>query len=756
MTGTKAVHTILHETLHAATVASLKSNWQLRNHFYWVRQAAIDEFKRRYPGQKVPYGLILKQNENGVWTPVEEFVAEVFADEELQAFLKSVPVTLEGSRTPLSTAWSYIKGAIINLLGWGNVPQITNLFEAFMAPGDMVFEGAGQIVQAEDFSIASVDDVLGGVQNAVMSRVYNRQEIWKNLKERVKNPNMRFSGFAMNLMTMEQFVESFYKFFNIVDAEGNPFNPLRDYMDAWRERNGHAAQRMERPTELSGKWTSLEEKDPDGALEMSRVMSESTLYRITADKAIDHADNAHLKSTEQIAKHKEMHDRFNALPEEAKKLYREVRQYYKDIAAEEQVFLLQSGLRGITGANFSEEQLGKVETREDLDKLLGNLVNDEERADLIDTLYEMSRIPKKHKGDYFPAMRYGDNVAYAEGERQVEVFEDRQQARERRAEIAATDPTLDVSFKKNEDTGDWEVHVMERDFRMRESKSEIFGEWEDLKEQYAGKPHMKVYGPQVRRKVLREEAIKSNAQLNSILTALSGDTAAQAAIKNFYLRSMSESSMRKHELTRKNRRGLDYDIQHRNLATYARQSSYYISQLQFGWRMKDAKDALYKYTSKREGADTYDLSKVRAHLEKRDEMSADLPEVSEIIRSGVEGTHFFMLTSPSYWAINATQPFMVTLPTLAGKFGYGNSFAMMRKTMGLISPVLGRQALKSKFGLKTLTDRELREESFNVINQLLADLKTRVSADGSPHRSEQPRTHLADCVPACSQRWHDC
>ena len=49
---------------------------------------------------------------------------------------------------------------------------------------------------------------------------------------------------------------------------------------------------------------------------------------------------------------------------------------------------------------------------------------------------------------------------------------------------------------------------------------------------------------------------------------------------------------------------------------------------------------------------------------------------------------WMLLTSPAYFLTNATQPFVMSLPTLAGKHGYGKSFAAMSKAYNDIFPLL--------------------------------------------------------------------
>ena len=59
-------------------------------------------------------------------------------------------------------------------------------------------------------------------------------------------------------------------------------------------------------------------------------------------------------------------------------------------------------------SKFNITELGKIESREDLSDMIGEYVPEEARSEMIDQLYRMSVVPRQHKGDYFPAMRYGD------------------------------------------------------------------------------------------------------------------------------------------------------------------------------------------------------------------------------------------------------------------------------------------------------------------------------------------------------------
>src|SRR5690606_9666427 len=153
----------------------------------------------------------------------------------------------------------------------------------------------------------------------------------------------------------------------------------------------------------------------------------------------------------------------------------------------------------------------------------------------------------------------------------------------------------------------------------------------------------------------RDSAISSGAGLRTILNKLDGNPAAQAAIKDFYLRSISDSAFRKREIKRANRRGVNYDLQHRTFAAYAKASAYYTSQLRYGWQMADALIDMDKYAKRvAKGEETSNISVVRMNevieeINTRDKLTHDHVEVSKFVRAGSELSQFMMLTSPSYW-----------------------------------------------------------------------------------------------------------
>ena len=228
-----------------------------------------------------------------------------------------------------------------------------------------------------------------------------------------------------------------------------------------------------------------------------------------------------------------------------------------------------------------------------------------------------------------------------------------------------------------------------------------------------------------------QSTIEWNRGLKTILDKLSGNPAAQAAIKDFYLRSLADGAFRKREIKRANRRGVDYETQHRTFANYAKSAAYYTSQLRFGWQMADALIDMQKYveaTARNEQQS--DISPVRMgevvrEIDTRNKLTTQHVEVSKLVRTGTALSQFMMLTSPSYWIINSTQPYMVTLPWLAARTSVGQATAALAAAQKLIAHPVLNQMGESVGGLKALWSKAGAEKAFTVLEQVEEYIKKR-------------------------------
>jgi hypothetical protein len=634
--------------------------------------------------------------------------------------------------------WKALVRAVREFLGLpAEAPN--SVFDAIMLTEDVLFDdiGAGGEIEVTGDLYMSSDSVVNNVTSLVGDN-------WK----RSTNWLAEVGTKSVNLMSFRQLVDTYGKYFEGM-PEGNGF---KRYFDAFTARNSAISRYMKEPESVSNEWTALETSNPEAALEVSRIGTEATMYRLSPATELNAAQLEAL-SDEKRSVYQDLRKRFKAMPEAAQRIYEDLRKYYADSAKQESQFLLAASLRGILTkgpgaplttqefeAQFPMSRIQKMKDSQSIMDELEDLLPADEIGVVAGELERMSSLQSEGAGDYFPLMRYGDYVVYASKELASEQFTDRRDGVTRRKQLLDEDPTLDVGLKKNGD-GSWTLTKTQKEFWMFENKSEAYAKQQELVSGYGDG----VGSVQLRMDAaIQEAAITSNAGLNKILSNLSGNPAAQLAIKNFYLKSLSDQAFRKHELRRKNRKGVDYDLQHRNLANYLKQSAYHRAQLEHGWKMGESLQDIVDWSkSRRDTPDmsTVQLQRVIKSIQKRDGMTNEPDELGKWVRGNVNLTQFMMLTSPSYWMINATQPWLVTAPIMGGKHGIGSSYAALASAMRLVKGPLTGEAVNSWGGLKALgKDRTATNRAFNVIDQLFEHF------DQSDHPQAQAYKTLIDTL----------
>lgn len=718
------LHAVIHEAVHVATIGELQTNTALRRYMSGLKEMARIAYEDRGLNPEDRYGL---RDD----LPVDEFVAEAFSNENLQRFLASVKPARENR-----TLWQMFKSAVMRLLGIEPTGQ-ESLLELVFLTSDILMTNAPERPSVnrgaeETARTLMQDETLRGPYNTAIERA---SQTGSALRDMWRVGRQRGLQAPLPLMTQEQIRDSYALWFKS-EKSGNAFV---QYFDAFFKRNAENSRLMEIAEALSRKWTNLtEQTGEEAAVEFSRIATEATLYKMHADKPITDDANEHLTTDAQKERHAKLHERYNAMTPEWRKMYADLQEYYQRTVQRETALMRQNALRALLTRGddapmelsefqrrFTLDKVRSLDTKEKLEAEVGALLPDENREQMLDTLTSMAQVGQMREGNYFPLMRYGDYVVYAERETERKKFADSKEAYAYASQRRKDDPTLTVGVFELEGGG-FVVRSTEKDFRTAESYTEALQKRAEMVELYG---EANVRDVQKKQQFQTEATIQSNAALDTILKRLEGNAAAQAAIKNFYLRSLADSSFRKHEIKRKNRKGVDYDLQHRSFTTYAKQSSYYTAQLQYGWQlgkaMTDMKTFARDEFRDQQGMTTVRLQEIIGELEKRDKMTTDHVEAPKFIRRGVELGQFMMLFSPSYWMINATQPWMVTLPWLGGKYSWGQAGAALTNAQKLIASPLVSESFNSVGGLKAFFSKAAAERSFGVLDQVIKQLRER-------------------------------
>lgn len=710
------VHAILHEAVHAATVGAIDRNANIRLAMRAIMVQTREQLASPARGFNPDTLYGLRDME------VKEFVAEAFSNPSFQAMLRSVQFTKS------SSIWDAIVDLVKRLLGLAEDAQANNALEAVLITADKLFTGEMPTRGRESLDLK--DPTMESTISNTIDKVMQSSRVSKGIRDRAKNvlEANREGGnrFLLSALTMEQ-IRDFY-----ANSFGGGRGPLSEYMKSFFQRNADNSANMEEADKLSRRWTTLtEEHGAEEAVKLSRLMTESTLYGIHPNESLQSKANEHVTSMSQKNRYADLSKRYRELKPDFRKLYHDVEEFYDQSLRKEVNLMTLNALRGAVEGDFNYSEADvvrkKLNTIAGMQKEFGDRLGKEART----VISRMASLPDIRIGPYFPLMRFGDYVVTAERTKERKHFAERGAAHTWAQAQREEDPTLSVSSPIEDDDG-FEVTVKEKEVRLAETPSEAEQNRQDMIAEYGSENVSQV---QLKAQLYsRGATIESGSGLKAILSKLDGNPAAQQAIKDFYLRSLSDGAFRKREIKRANRRGVDYDTQHRTFASYAKSAAYYTSQLRYGWSMADSLIDMQKYVEETaKGEHDADLSPVRMgevvrEINTRDKLTHDRIEVSKLVRGGTELSQFMMLTSPSYWMINATQPYMVTLPWLAARSSIGEATAALTAAQKMILSPIVNQMGESFGGLKALWSKAGAEKAFTVLEQVEKYIKQRGGA----------------------------
>lgn len=212
--------------------------------------------------------------------------------------------------------------------------------------------------------------------------------------------------------------------------------------------------------------------------------------------------------------------------------------------------------------------------------------------------------------------------------------------------------------------------------------------------------------------------------------------ALKALMSDLHLTLLGEASARQAERNRANVAGADKDMM-RAFATQGRATAHFIASLETSGQVADVlsemkAEADARTEGRRERRDYYN------ELLKRHVMGLEYSP-SPLVEKAMGATSLWMLlTSPAYFLTNATQPFAMSLPVMAGKHGYGAAASALTRAYRDLMPLLKNGAFKESDYSKLPSDvvdgvQKLADRGFIDIS-LEQDLGRWRSLDDGPTR----------------------
>ena len=157
-------------------------------------------------------------------------------------------------------------------------------------------------------------------------------------------------------------------------------------------------------------------------------------------------------------------------------------------------------------------------------------------------------------------------------------------------------------------------------------------------------------------------------------------------MRQMHLTLLSETSARKSEIHRRNVAGADGDMM-RAFATQGRATAHFVAGLQTNGKVNELLRTMKNDASRTLG----DREQKQAYFNeimRRHSMNLEFAPAG-VIEKAMAGTSVWMLlTNPSYFLVNMTQPLMMSSPLMGARFGYARAHAEMFRAYREVAPIL--------------------------------------------------------------------
>jgi hypothetical protein len=189
-------------------------------------------------------------------------------------------------------------------------------------------------------------------------------------------------------------------------------------------------------------------------------------------------------------------------------------------------------------------------------------------------------------------------------------------------------------------------------------------------------------------------------------------------VSDLYLEALAENSARKSEMRR---RGIAGDVD--MIASFAQQGradSNFMASVQFGQRIQDSIQAMTNEV--KDARDEGRASELRNELLARYEQTMDVQETPWINRLTRLSSIYWLATSPAYYMQNLTQPWMMSVPAMAGRHNWVAVNGAIFKAYGELKGVVSSgKAFKQNFDL-TKVPGDVRDAIQELANRGKIDI----------------------------------
>lgn len=723
----RLAHAFMHELAHAMTHLKLVSDPNVQREFGTLMGIA-----RQVMG-KDHYGL----------TDVFEFAAEYFSNEAFQRDLHTVRINQDGTSISL---WQRITNLVRAILGMP-LPT-TSMFEYMMDRSSALFMSPQM---AQQFAETGAPHQLAqGYLNYEITMdgpgaaMANAAELAAEQASRRRWSLAAESGIRkvkLGFMTLDQIGESYA-------GLASKYTDLQN--KKWAEVN----RDMDSATRMMQDFSAL---GGDVADRLSTVMLKATNFNIHPDQPRGpNSMNAHLSNSPETARiYNDLKAEYDALPDEAKAVYAAVRQRHAEDYATTTRYVTSNIMAAFDfdvdnlPANWYEK-LQETDSPAARHEYLSDLwdkygLPDEKTGKKSekgfteaesDALARLARRPKLMNGPYFPMKRFGKYVVRARAKRRFTFTSEAEMGKVLGA-IKDREPGARFEgFEGDSLSGTVSFQLTEMYDNLSEAhkrNAELFNQpvvdMTGTAFEFKGEALTwdEIPGVAEKNQMNMQELAGnySSSFLRRMQEKLSNNPAALAAAKEAYLQMLPDTSMRKLELRRGYVQGASRDMV-RSFAAVTKAAAYGNAQVKYGRLLSKEMEEM-----RNRSKNDYAQQAVVRELQKRDMNTANFMQetfLGATMDRLTEGGFVWFLGSPSYWMVNATQPYLLTLPYLSARYGTAQSYAALARARKLVFPTLAGKAARSGLGLKALrrdpkAHREFMRDIFGGLDDLFQGVK---------------------------------
>jgi GH24 family phage-related lysozyme (muramidase) len=751
--------TLMHEVTHAATHEGLR----IDNKFA-LKLDLLREYAKQYLQDSGEAEFLVKQEWYGL-TDVDEFVSELFSNPDFQILMNDIPVPGAKPANVFTKflqavaelfGWTAANPESVLAHGIALAPKVfsdhTRVFKMKTAdkppmtvdkvrkyaeeyaaqegiPASLAMQMAYEEGGVEGFEL---DDLMAGVMSTdvryspprrprtnfgMLNRASSAVSNALTPPDRTKvNKVIASTGTRLlGIMTFDTIETEYRDDFAGLGKGGS--NPLVTYIRN-RQRQQAESKKFERAADpLHTKWTRIEKKYSDRMEEFNQFIQDSTMLEVDPSVAWNHVNNMITRNSRRKKRHAEKaHQRLRQtylqLPAPMQQLYKESRDFYKDTMKKMKAGVIKNilelhDLGGVPGLaqridSYSSRQLENMPPpmlRRTLPD--GSVVYEEVTGweTMASTFAQLTKLTEAN-GPYFPLYRFGDFGLEFSKVTTKRGFATREAANDAAAEDRQDSAGSRTGNYRQLANGSWAYDHTEDGFLKYESESEAredkaWLESEGFTVSEVSKQSEFTFG-------------KNSAASNILAVAekkLKGQNAefARVALRDALITFLPATSMQKRMLKRKKVSGANLDNR-RAFANYAKTAGHHLASLKFRKRVDDSFVEIMeasKLAARRGSMRGVEIGEVADEIKKRHLLQIEPGKWSQF---AAKMGFINYLMSLSYSAVNATQPLLMSVPYLSGKYGRRKAMAAMAGAYRAIGRDIGKTVMASKGGISAFTE----------------------------------------------------